>query len=72
MNGLHHHDDIIQHVDCQMCVVQNTLSDFDTPLDVFYLSKITLSPKNILSQYQTLHSLKPFTTLHERAPPYNI
>ena len=69
MGSMHHHDDLLSHSDCQICTIQNTLSDSDTPSDTTYLQKISLQSEVIATRLDSFEYKLCSTTLHSRAPP---
>ncbi len=69
LGSQHHHDDLKQHSDCQICTVQSSLSHADTPADSCYLSDISpYSEATIGSLASIIVSSKQIIS-HARAPP---
>ena len=69
MGVFHHHNDLKQHNDCQICTIQSTLADADTPADKVYVTELEKFSELIAA---TLSHLQPYrfqTTLQVRAPP---
>lgn len=66
----HHHNNLQAHSDCQICTIQSSIADADTPVQTFYLSTLkhisesTLTPLFSLIQKKNTHSLQA------RAPPH--
>jgi len=71
MGVFHHHNDLASHNDCQICTLQNTIADADTPTEVCFLSKIEIYSLAITSQLPVLHQKYPLNILGARAPPHN-
>ncbi len=67
---LHHHNDLQQHNDCKICVLQASIANADTPVDVVYVSQLHLQSEAILTKLTNLHSKKSTTFLFARAPPF--
>jgi hypothetical protein len=65
----HHHDDMKSHNDCQICTIQSSIADADTPSQTLYLSKIELFSDSTISKFPTLHEYKQYIPLRARAPP---
>ena len=65
----HHHNDLKQHNDCQICTIQSSIANADTPVDVLYLSNIEIIHESILTKLVNLHSKTTQNFLNARAPP---
>jgi len=70
MGAMHHHNDLKQHSDCQICTIQSSIAHADTPVDVVYLTQLDIYKESILTQLETLHTKKLQNSLHARAPPF--
>lgn len=70
MGVFHHHHDLKQHNDCQICAIQSSISDADTPVGVVNLSRLDIKSESIVVELNTLHSKKIPNFLNARAPPY--
>jgi len=69
MGIFHHHNDLKQHNDCQICTISHNLTDIDTPIVVSYLTTLTLQSESITAKLSDLHQKKVTSTLKSRAPP---
>ena len=69
MGVFHHHDNLKQHNDCQICIIQSNISDIDTPVDVFYLNSLNKYSQKSISKLFNLHINLVTTTFKARAPP---
>ncbi len=69
MGAFHHHQDAKQHNDCQICIVQSTLFDADTPQKSIYLSQLDNSSTLIVTPLFSLHSNELISNRNSRAPP---
>ncbi len=69
MGVFHHHNDLKQHNDCKICMVQSSLAHADTPVAVHYLTKLELSTESILTPLVSLHVRQVFNFIQARAPP---
>ena len=65
----HHHDDILQHNDCQICVIQSSIADVDTPSDTVYFTKLELFSESTKGNLPKLSLIKHYSQLNARAPP---
>lgn len=70
MGVFHHHHDLKQHNDCQICSIQSSIANADTPVDVVYLSQLDIASESIVVKFINLHSKKTKNYLNARAPPY--
>jgi len=70
MGVFHHHNDLKQHSDCQICSIQASIANADTPVDVVYLSQLDIASDSILGKLTNLHSKKTKNYLNARAPPF--
>ena len=66
----HHHDDLKQHNDCQICLLQSNIANADTPVDVVYLSQLDIAHEAIVVKLANLHGKRIKNTLNARAPPH--
>ncbi|QOP45933.1 hypothetical protein [Sulfurimonas paralvinellae] len=69
LGGLHHHNDLKQHNDCQICTIQSSLSHADTPSESFSLSDITLYSEATVGELAHAITNTAHINLHARAPP---
>ena len=69
LTAFHHHNDLKTHSDCQICIIQSNITDADTPLDVEYLSDITILHEKIITQFVNFYLTNRQNDLHQRAPP---
>lgn len=65
----HHHDDLNVHNDCQICTIQSTIADADTPSQTSYFTKLDILHDNTVVKFINLHSKTVTNPLHARAPP---
>ncbi|MEN4053698.1 MULTISPECIES: hypothetical protein [Sulfurimonas] len=70
MGTMHHHNDLKQHSDCQICTIQSSIAHADTPVDVVYLTQLDIYRESIVTQLTTLHDKQSENPLHARAPPF--
>jgi len=66
----HHHDDLKQHNDCQICTLQASIANADTPVDVVYITQLHMPSKSIIVKLTNLHTQQDYTDLNARAPPF--
>ena len=66
---LHQHNDLQEHTDCQICTIQNTLDVIDTPLDVIYVSSLSLPSYPIFTDLNKSPYNNKLSTYNSRAPP---
>jgi len=69
MGVFHTHHDLKPHNDCQICTIQSSISDADTPTDSHYLTALSLIPEQISTKLPILHITKLNSTKQARAPP---
>lgn len=69
MSVFHHHNDLKQHNDCQICTISHNLVDIDTPIEVSYLTTLTLKSESITAKLTDLHQKAVISRLKARAPP---
>jgi hypothetical protein len=70
MGSMHHHKDMQVHSDCKICVVHARIANADTPVDVCYVTPLTIYSESILTSLFTPHQQENISTLHARAPPF--
>ncbi len=68
-SSMHHHDDLLQHDDCKVCVVQSNIFNADLPSDATYLSQIDIKSEGIITKLSSLHLDILPNEYHSRAPP---
>lgn len=66
---LHQHTDLMQHNDCKICTIQNTLLNADTPTSVVYITMLDIQPQAIINSPLVFISKKKYYTFSARAPP---
>ena len=69
LGSMHHHNDLKQHNDCQICTIQSSLSHADTPVDTLYLTHITLKAETPVAILTNLVASATHIALKARAPP---
>jgi len=69
IGSFHHHDDLAQYDDCQLCVIISHSSCADVPTDTVFLSKVIHILESIPPKYQNLYRFIKITNVHSRAPP---
>ena len=69
LGGMHHHNDLKQHSDCKICIVQSTMLDADTPTPTYCMDELVLFAQTPATLFATLISYTRRTTLTARAPP---
>ncbi|MFT7860170.1 MAG: hypothetical protein ABXS93_04450 [Sulfurimonas sp.] len=69
MGAFHHHHDGKQHNDCQVCTLQSTIFDADTPEDNIYLCDVDIISEAIVVPLFSLHIAQHISNLNSRAPP---
>lgn len=69
MGAFHHHNDAKQHNDCQICTIQSTVFDADTPQRSIYLSEIENYNEAIVTKLFSLHTIQFNSNINSRAPP---
>jgi len=69
MGVFHHHHDLKQHTDCQICTIQTNMANADMPSETLYLSSIDIFYENIITKLINLHTNKQQNQLQARAPP---
>ena len=69
MGVLHHHDDFKVHNDCQICTIQSSIADADTPVEVLYFTQLNIASKSTVKIPKTRHSKTLTNPLKARAPP---
>jgi len=69
MSGLHHHNDLQKHSDCQICTIQNSLTDIDTPSNVNYVTSLFIESQETLTDLKNFQLAQKHLTFSARAPP---
>ncbi len=69
LGGMHHHNDLKQHNDCQICTLQSSLSHADTPVDRLYVQEIRLQAQTPVAALSNLVASAAQIALTARAPP---
>jgi len=70
MGVFHHHDNLKPHNDCQICTIQSSIADADTPVEKFYLSTLEQNSEATLTPLFSLIQKELDSTLQARAPPF--
>ncbi|MDF1877515.1 hypothetical protein JHD47_06760 [Sulfurimonas sp. SAG-AH-194-L11] len=70
MGVFHHHDNLKPHNDCQICTIQSSIADADTPVEKFYLSTLEQNSEATLTPLFSLTQKELYSTLQARAPPF--
>ena len=70
MGVFHHHDNLKPHNDCQICTIQSSIADADTPIETLYLTILEQSSEATLSSLFSLTQKESYSTLQARAPPF--
>ena len=66
----HHHNDLKQHNDCKICIVQHNIIDIDTPVDVCYVTLFATVSEATIVTLEKLQTQKKHFTFSARAPPF--
>ena len=69
MGSFHHHDDLQEHSNCQICIVSHNVADIDTPTDVSYLTLFSNPSEATLSSLESLQTQHNQLFFSARAPP---
>ena len=69
MGVFHHHDDLKQHNDCQICIIQSSIADADTPIEAIYFTLLNIKPEAVVKTPKTIYSKTLTNPLKARAPP---
>jgi len=69
MGVFHHHHDLKQHNDCQICTIQSNMANTDVPTDTVYITSLDIFHETIVTKIINLHSNKTHNQLQARAPP---
>lgn len=69
MGSFHHHHDGKQHNDCQVCTIQSTITDADTPSGSIYLSYLENFSEVIVTPLFSLCNVEYISNVNSRAPP---
>ena len=69
MGVFHHHNDFKQHLDCKIHLLKTNLAAIDTPVEVTYLTQLTVVSDAVITPLFNLHSDSLQTLLYARAPP---
>ena len=69
MGVFHHHNDLKQHNDCKICIIQSNLAQVDTPVEVQYLTSLELLNESIATAHISLHVKQVHNYFQVRAPP---
>ena len=70
MTSFHHHNDMQEHDDCQICTIQNNIVDIDTPIDITYFTILSTVSESITLSLENLQTQKDHKTFSARAPPF--
>jgi len=69
MGVFHHHNDLKQHPDCKICILQSNITNADTPIDVVYIQNIFIKNENISTYQNENYRKKLQNSSKARAPP---
>ncbi len=69
MGAFHHHNDMQEHSDCQICTIQNNLIDIDTPNTVSYLTSFSIQSEAVVANLKNFQLQEKILTFSARAPP---
>jgi len=69
LGSMHHHNDLKQHNDCQICTIASSIADADTPVDFVYLTLLSLQSEATLTQLPEFTQQHVALQFHSRAPP---
>jgi len=69
MGVFHHHNDLKIHNDCQICTIQSSIADADTPSQTPYFTQLDILHDILVPKLICLHSKTLTNPLHARAPP---
>jgi hypothetical protein len=69
MGSLHHHNDLQEHNNCQICTISHNVANIDTPIDVNYLVLFTIVSEATLASLPNFQIEKQKLTFSARAPP---
>jgi len=69
MGVFHHHHDLKQHNDCQICTIQTNMANADLPTDTVYITSLDIFHEPIVSKITNLITDKAQNQLQARAPP---
>jgi hypothetical protein len=69
MGVFHHHNDFKQHNDCQICTIQASIADADTPVAVVYFTRLNIASTSTLKIQKISHAKTVTNPLKARAPP---
>jgi hypothetical protein len=68
---MHHHNDLQEHQDCKVCVVQSDIFNADIPVDTIYVQNLFFNKKDYIDFSLSLSNKKTHTYAQVRAPPIN-
>jgi len=69
MGVFHHHNDLKIHNDCQICTIQASIANADTPIQTPYFTQLDILHDNLIVKLISLDSKTIINPLHARAPP---
>jgi len=69
---MHHHNDLKEHSDCKICVVQSNILNGDTPQKISYVEDI--NHIDTFARFDFANLYKPFVKKYffSRAPPLQL
>jgi len=70
LSALHHHNDLQEHNDCQVCIISYNITDIDTPVDVYYITLFSTISEATIATLEKLQTQKKHFTFGARAPPF--
>ncbi len=69
MGSFHHHNDLKQHNDCQICTMQYNTQDIDIPQKVVYVSSLLYLNEGIKTKFYSVVLAQYIALDNARAPP---
>jgi len=65
----HQHGDLKLHTDCQICVLQSSVENVDTPSETAYFTKLDIFQDNLSLTYTNSYYKTFIYSTQTRAPP---
>jgi len=69
MGAFHHHNDLKQHNDCQVCTIQTNIANGDLPTESVYFTSLEIIREAISTKLTNICQNRPQNQLNARAPP---
>ena len=70
MGGFHHHNDLKQHNNCPICIINANLFSGDETPKATYLQDIEFISEATIKPLKTLHDIKLIKSLKASSPPF--